>query len=224
MTPPKADNAATSRRDALILKAQELFAQKGIDSVSLNEINKAAGQKNTSAMHYHFGSKQRLIDAIIYEHYASIDEDINRRLDDFDALPAEQQTVRALTEATLLPFAKQLDSPRGVNYLILVSQVFLKSSDMVLKGHPDGVDKARLRAFARMNQFMGGLQEDVKTARQVMYANLMFHSLAHYAQTVIEGEEHPFGSRAVFVSNLADTLVAVMTAPMSQETCAAITS
>jgi len=125
MTFTKTDSAnSISRREALILKAQELFAQKGIDAVSLNEINKAAGQKNTSAMHYHFGNKQGLIDAIIYEHYASIDEDINQRLDHFDALPAEQQTARALTEANLLPFAKQLDSPRGVNYLMLVSQVF----------------------------------------------------------------------------------------------------
>ncbi|NIB42648.1 TetR/AcrR family transcriptional regulator [Pseudomaricurvus alkylphenolicus] len=218
MSTPKPSNNTADRRNALILKAQELFARKGIDAVSLNEINKAAGQKNTSAMHYHFGSKQGLLDAVIYEHYGPIDNDINSRLDQFDALPVEQQTARLITEAVLLPFVEQLETPQGVDYLVIVGQVFLKSSDMILKGHPDAIDKARQRAFERMNRFTGELPEQVLEARQVMYGNLMMQSLAIYARAVLDGNEHPFGGKDLFISNLTDTLVAALTAPLSEET------
>ena len=42
-------------RDQIIRAAEELFAARGIDSVSLREINRAAGQSNTGAVQYHFG-------------------------------------------------------------------------------------------------------------------------------------------------------------------------
>ena len=59
---PATDNKQ-NRRQLLLQTAEALFARKGIDAVSLNEINKAARQRNTSAMHYHFGSKEGLVQA-----------------------------------------------------------------------------------------------------------------------------------------------------------------
>ena len=41
-------------RDQIIRAAEELFAARGIDGVSLREINRAAGQSNTGAVQYHF--------------------------------------------------------------------------------------------------------------------------------------------------------------------------
>ncbi len=110
-----------SRRTVLMLKAEELFARRGIDAVSLNEINKAAGQRNTSALHYHFGNKKGLIDAIIYQHYADIDCELNRLLDQYQQLPGDQQGPRQLLQATIAPFAAQLDSHHGINYLLIVT-------------------------------------------------------------------------------------------------------
>src|SRR5258705_6357797 len=49
----------------LILSALELFAENGIDAVSMRTINNAAGTKNASAVHYHFGNKLGIIEAII---------------------------------------------------------------------------------------------------------------------------------------------------------------
>ena len=41
------------------------MADDGIDGVSLRAVNLAAGTRNTSAAHYHFGSKLGLIEAIV---------------------------------------------------------------------------------------------------------------------------------------------------------------
>ena len=59
----------------IILAAERLFGDKGIDAVSLRQINIAAGQKNSSATHYHFGNKETLINAIYDYRMASV----NRR-------------------------------------------------------------------------------------------------------------------------------------------------
>ena len=213
-----------NRRELLMRTAEELFAKKGIDTVSLNEINKAAGQRNTSALHYHFGNKKGLIDAIIYGHYADIDNDINARLDRFDACPEAEKTPRKLLECLVIPFSNQLDTSAGINYLLIVNQVFIKSSEMILKGHPDGEDKARPRAFALFRQMMANLPAEIRVSRQVIHANMIFNALATYAQTRRENKVHALGGKALFVSNLLDNLVSAMQASPSAETLAIIES
>jgi len=62
-------------KQKLIVAAIRLFAEHGVDSVSLRTINRAAGHKNNSALHYHFGSKMGLIAAVdefIQGHFDSV--------------------------------------------------------------------------------------------------------------------------------------------------------
>jgi AcrR family transcriptional regulator len=55
--------------------AETLIAERGIENVSLREIVSAAGQKNESALQYHFGNLQGLIAAL----HASRDAQIRAR-------------------------------------------------------------------------------------------------------------------------------------------------
>ncbi|OBK63247.1 TetR family transcriptional regulator [Mycobacterium colombiense] len=65
--------AATRRRNAsgestrvmLMEVAERLFATRGIEAVTLREIQEAACQSNTSVIRYHFGSRDGLIRALI---------------------------------------------------------------------------------------------------------------------------------------------------------------
>lgn len=54
---PRADET----RDLLLRTAIRLFAAKGVNGVSLRAVGEAAGQKNTAAVHYHFGDRDRLL-------------------------------------------------------------------------------------------------------------------------------------------------------------------
>ena len=65
----------TNTRDKLVSAAERLFAARGADNVSLREINRAAGQKNVAALHYHFGSRRGLMVAIFERRMTGI----NRR-------------------------------------------------------------------------------------------------------------------------------------------------
>ena len=52
-------------RRALILAAERIFSEEGISNTSLRRITQAAGQRNESAIHYHFGSREGVVQAIL---------------------------------------------------------------------------------------------------------------------------------------------------------------
>ena len=62
-------------------EAQRLFANRGIDGVTVRDIAKAAGQKNPAAVGYHFGSKEALIRELIVDGAKVIDARRNAQLD-----------------------------------------------------------------------------------------------------------------------------------------------
>ena len=66
-------------------EAQRLFANRGIDGVTVRDIAKAAGQKNPAAVGYHFGSKEALIRELIVDGAKVIDARRNAQLDALEA-------------------------------------------------------------------------------------------------------------------------------------------
>ena len=59
-------------RERLLQTAQSLYAARGIDAVSFNEITAAAGQKNRNALQYHFGRRDDLLQAIVDQHASKV--------------------------------------------------------------------------------------------------------------------------------------------------------
>jgi AcrR family transcriptional regulator len=92
--------AVTAER--LILVAEQLYADHGLDAVSFRQIAEAAGQKNHAVVQYHFGTKEELLKAIVL--YRTEDAK-NARTHALDQLVAtgRQHDIRALLEATLEP-------------------------------------------------------------------------------------------------------------------------
>lgn len=60
--PTLAPAASTEQR--LLAAAERLFAEHGVDGVSLRAVMQAAGA-NVASVHYHFGSKDALLDAVV---------------------------------------------------------------------------------------------------------------------------------------------------------------
>lgn len=90
--PPLGSRSSASRR-RLIAAAERLFAQHGFAAVSLHQIGAAAGQRNTNAVRYHFGTKERLIEAIFEQRQAEI-EPIRQQMP--ADVPADNATISAV--------------------------------------------------------------------------------------------------------------------------------
>ncbi len=66
---------ANDTRDKLITIGQRLFAEQGVFRVPLRLVIDQAGQRNTSALHYHFGGREGLLAAIIDRHNSGIENE-----------------------------------------------------------------------------------------------------------------------------------------------------
>ena len=94
---PRSDTKA-----ALIRSAERLFAEKGIGTVSVKEITLAAGARNPSAVHYHFGTIEALIKEAFLERYHRIEHERLVRLSKVDVANSDARLF-ALIQAAVAP-------------------------------------------------------------------------------------------------------------------------
>lgn len=93
-------------REALLDSAEELFARHGIDVVSNRSIAEHAGSANHSAVAYHFGGREGLLQALL----ARGRDDMNRRRAELvEALP-ERPGLGDVVAAHILPWTEHLES------------------------------------------------------------------------------------------------------------------
>ena len=107
-------------RSRLIRTALELFADRGLDNVSLREIGVAAGQGNNAAVQYYFGDRDGLLKAIIAELSAT---NSTLAADPTRSLPTPPASARQIASALCLPFASMLDE-QGL-YLEFIAAVMV---------------------------------------------------------------------------------------------------
>lgn len=113
-------------RRRLLEAAEELFARRGIDAVSLAEITQVAGLRNTGAVHHHFGGREELLAAVVDEHRQRLDERRSALLDDVEVQPADEPTAAALVRAMVVPMIELLDDPEGRRFLSIQAQRALR--------------------------------------------------------------------------------------------------
>ena len=140
-TPSGRHGADTRRR--LIASAEELFGDRGVDAVSIRAVNAHAGV-GLSAVHYHFGSKSRLLEAVIHARAASVLEAIRKGTAALAARPIPP-TARELIEVLAAPYLRLLrDAPvAGLHWVKLIAALEI-ADDLRIRSVFDEVD-ARLR-------------------------------------------------------------------------------
>ena len=70
-----------STSERIIVTAERLFSERGVDAVSLREVGAEAGQRNSGVVQYHFGDKEHLLTAILEFRMQRINEHRRRMLD-----------------------------------------------------------------------------------------------------------------------------------------------
>ncbi len=195
------------------------MAQRGIDGVSLSEINKAAGQRNTSSLHYHFGNKAGLIQAIFDKHTPGIEV---RRQEILDDLTETGVTLRGAIEALVLPIAEKLDEKGGgASYLQFAAQ--LQSNPEMFKGKLDRRTNRAAQLLAEiLRQEVPDLPRAVIASRLRLAMMLLFHALADISEGQKLRAPEKKRDQAFFVTSLIDALVAILSAPVSSEAARAL--
>jgi AcrR family transcriptional regulator len=110
-------------RELIILTAERLFAERGIESVPLRDIGIAADQKNNFAVQYHFGDREKLVQAIA-EYRASSLMEINTGLIADLVAGGGAPTVSDFVRAFVTALAANLDE--NSHFLPFISRYIIE--------------------------------------------------------------------------------------------------
>jgi AcrR family transcriptional regulator len=193
-------------RQKLVDAARDLFAERGIEVVSLREITRAAGQGNTSALQYHFGDRKALLRAVLEPHQEQVDA---RRASLLDELEARGQTeLRDLASALVRPSAAMLQLEGGRAYLCIMAELYRDPGKFLRGRNRIRTGLQRWRDMTKRN-----MPESVSPLhRRFAAIQLCFSELARRASTRRRSDHR------LFVSDLIDLTTGILTAPVSRET------
>ncbi|HEX4855559.1 MAG TPA: TetR family transcriptional regulator [Limnobacter sp.] len=93
-------------REQLLRIALREFAQHGIDGVTLSRIRQLSGQGNRSAVHYHFKTKDRLVEEVVDFVTGRLGVYCQQAHAEFQLKKPEHQEWRSLSELIFDPFVK----------------------------------------------------------------------------------------------------------------------
>ena len=120
----------TDGREQILRAAEQLFSSRGINGVSLREITRAAGQRNSSALQYHFGDRAGLVRAVVGKHRADTEPRRHALLDQYEALGSHD--LHILSAALVAPLAAKLADPDGGRaYLQINAEIFTRQTPPV---------------------------------------------------------------------------------------------
>jgi AcrR family transcriptional regulator len=106
---------ATLTRARLIRAGERRFAVDGVVGARLKDIVRDAGQANDSAVGYHFGSRQGLLQAIVERHIVAMDRQRE--------IPPDDADLGDLVAAIVRPTAALLTTEEGRDFLRIMEQV-----------------------------------------------------------------------------------------------------
>lgn len=217
-TPPPSGTAPTpgeETRRRLVESGLREFAERGVHAASLLEIARRSGQRNRGAVHYHFGSREGLLVAIIEEQVALI-ADRERELLAAARLRADDD-LPSIVEAFVRPAVELADQGRrGSCYLVILSELV---EDQQLSAHED-VREALQRAggydaYLLLERRMPPMPERLRAERMSLTTSFILRASADRARAT----ERTPPTRAplttdAFIANLVAMATAMLAAPL----------
>jgi AcrR family transcriptional regulator len=207
-----ADESPSGSALRLVLAAERLFAVQGIDGVSLRQISVESGSGNNSAVHYHFGSKDGLIEAIFRHRLPQLLHE--RRLLESQCDPRD---LRSRFGAHVLPVLHMAETPDN-HYVTFIEQMQRRGA--AGGGTMFALPEEGLRSDADFRRDLAGLlaevHPEVRQARIVDAQLFCLHAAVDREHAVSGGSERP--PFDLFVSSLLDGVIGFLRAPVSETT------
>ena len=198
---------ATATREALLRQAERLFARRGLYQVQVREIVEAAGQRNVSALNYHFGSREGVLDAILSRHGDPTDLARGELL----ATVGRDASSRDLVAALVVPYTAHLDTPEGRDYLRIVAQLSATFSSWRTLG--TGTGPWLIEILTILEGRSDDLPVEVRQERVIELIMLMTVAASERARMLEKSADQPLDA-GTFAANLTDVLVGVLEAPL----------
>lgn len=121
----------TDTKQRILDCAERLFGEHGIQATSLRQII-AEANVNLAAIHYHFQSKEALLEAILQRRLGAVNRMRLVRLDVYEA-GGRIPTVEEILECFLSPVFDAIEQADGRQFARFIGRIQTESSDLVPK-------------------------------------------------------------------------------------------
>ena len=219
--------AATTTKERLIEAAERLFAEHGIDAVSLREINRESGARNAIAVQYHFTDRAGVVRAILDKHMPDVESRRHAMLDQYEADRGDgddtadgkdprgqadrDADIRTVAAALVRPLAAKLaDDDGGPAFLQIYADLLNRPNPLMTPSAFDG----KADSFQRWRALTKPLVE-----KDAVRLHRRFTALLHAAVELgRRARSGPHPDDRLFTSWLIDVVAAILAAPVSPET------
>ena len=190
-------------RSRLLATARRLFAERGLDAVSLREVVRDAGIKHATAVQYHFGDREGLMAAILAEHETRVDMRRNAMLDNYEADAVHD--CRTVAAIMVRPLARELEDLDGRYYLRICAQVLQRPTSVYSE-----TETSIWRWRRHAEEFLPAGAAELHPR----YSALAFtvNELARRAVAPARRDDQ------LYVSRIIDVVSSIISCPMSPET------
>lgn len=159
----------TDTRKNIKVAARRLFAERGVEAVTVREIVAAAGAKNGGSLNYYFKSKEGLILELINEIFTDWSAVWLERISELDRKGGPTSVREVVDIIVRGPRPENFTDPSPTSSRFLASVMFVRRKDV-----SSYLDQMNLLVFRRMLQLIGSqcthIPEAVLRQRLVFFA------------------------------------------------------
>jgi AcrR family transcriptional regulator len=196
----------------LVEAATQGFADHGIQTASLVEITRQAGQRNRGAVHYHFGGREGLLVAVLAQHAGFLGQRERELLAIAQERPDDD--LSSVVEAIVRPTVDLVEqSPSGGNYLVILAELFEQDPST----YSPEIEAVLARTggyevYALLRERMPAMDDELRGERFALMTSFILGSVARRVRTAATGGR-PQLPTARFVDNLVAMASAMLAAP-----------
>ncbi|USG60892.1 TetR/AcrR family transcriptional regulator [Sneathiella marina] len=209
--------AKTLTQNKIKIAAQKLFAEKGMDGVSVREIVAAAGQKNMASLHYYFRTKEDLARVLLLDAAEVIDAERVRLMDAAEAAggpKSVQEVLEIFVASAVLPN----NDPRSNSNIRLFLQTFQSDAEFVQKTVADSGDIGYFRCLGHLKKMMSHIEEATMKRRIYLLQHYVFNALAARERAKsVAGPETPLWKDDGMMKELLKTAENLLLGPTDLE-------
>ncbi|MFJ7213385.1 TetR/AcrR family transcriptional regulator [Amycolatopsis sp. NPDC098790] len=203
---------ASATRESILVTAERLFAEHGVQVVSNRHISEAAGQGNNAAVNYHFGTKVDLVRAIVRRHAERMERLRAELVEEIEGDGDLRDWVACLVRPSTT-YLRELGAPTW--FARFSAQVMTDPALREIIAEESLSSPALARAVEGLNRCLDGLPPDVRAERGDMARQLMIHMVAERERALAEGTPTPRATWDDAGTGLIDAITGLLLAPVT---------